>query len=90
MRFNGRNGPVARFAWARAHGPIPTGLIICHKCDNPLCYEVAHLYAGTYHDNMMDCYERGQRTRMHPFDRKPKRLHSSTLAELAYLLSRPH
>jgi hypothetical protein len=27
---------------------------ICHKCNNPLCYNPAHLYAGDYKTNAAD------------------------------------
>lgn len=49
-----------RFSWERANGPIPDGLIIRHKCDNPRCSNPRHLETGTYADNMADMVERGR------------------------------
>jgi hypothetical protein len=38
----------------------PKNLIVCHKCNNKLCINPDHLYAGTYTDNLKDVdQERG-------------------------------
>lgn len=34
--------------------------IACHHCDNPICCNPKHLYAGTRIDNARDALERGQ------------------------------
>lgn len=38
------------------HGPIADGQIVLHRCDTPRCCNPAHLFAGTYRDNMLDMY----------------------------------
>lgn len=45
---------VHRLVWSAAHGEIPAGMMILHKCDNPPCFRLDHLYCGTALDNMRD------------------------------------
>lgn len=50
-----------RVAWELATGrPIPTGLFICHSCDNRSCINPSHLFLGTRSDNMKDAYAKGR------------------------------
>ena len=35
-----------RAAWELTYGPIPDGLCVLHRCDNPLCCRPDHLSAG--------------------------------------------
>ena len=43
-----------RYSWERKHGPIPKGLHVLHKCDNPPCCNEYHLFLGTQTDNAAD------------------------------------
>lgn len=51
---SGRMRFVHRVSWERARGPIPDGLCVLHRCDNPRCFNVAHLFLGTNADNSLD------------------------------------
>ena len=53
-----------RVAWELANGrPVPPGLMVRHKCDNPPCIEPTHLEIGTAADNSRDAVERGRTAR---------------------------
>lgn len=51
---------VHRASWILEHGEIPENMLILHKCDNPPCFNIEHLYAGTHQDNVRDRVSRGR------------------------------
>lgn len=49
-----------RVSWIIANGPIPEGMNILHRCDNPPCVNPNHLLPGTQKQNIQDASERGR------------------------------
>lgn len=57
---NGRMQGAHRIAYTLTYGPIPAGLLVCHRCDNPPCVRPEHLFIGTYKDNTQDAWLKGR------------------------------
>lgn len=63
IRVGGRRGQlvqVHRLVWEIAHGSIPDGVHIMHRCDNPPCARLSHLIAGDAPTNMADKSDKGR------------------------------
>lgn len=73
-RIDGTLHYVHRLAWEKAHGPIPAGLKVRHKCDNPPCENPDHLELGTQADNVADMDERGRRQALRGMDATNRKL----------------
>lgn len=62
--FIGVNGSLTgthRASWEEANGrPVPNGMYVLHKCDNPSCINPEHLFVGTQRDNVKDMVDKSR------------------------------
>lgn len=55
-----------RYSWELANGPVPPGMFVCHRCDNPACVRPEHLFLGTAKDNTQDMLTKGRGAAQQP------------------------
>ena len=71
-----------RVAWSLVNGPIPKGMRVLHRCDNPPCCNPDHLFLGTDLDNIRDMWAKGRAVVHHGEQIHTSRLGASQIAEI--------
>lgn len=55
-----RKTTAHRIAWVLANGDLAPGALVLHRCDNPSCVNVAHLFVGSQQENVDDMVSKGR------------------------------
>ena len=58
--IDGKMYSANRIAWEIANNEPLGARVACHTCDNPLCCNPRHIYAGTHKTNRRDAVRRGR------------------------------
>ncbi len=54
FQLNHRRYIAARWYWQTKRGSLRGEQCVLHRCDNPACVNLDHLFIGTQHDNIRD------------------------------------
>lgn len=85
MGIKGKTVGAHRISYEIHIGPVPQGLYVLHRCDNPPCCNPRHLFLGTIADNNADRDAKGRVSRGDHVDpacrARGERCHKSPLTE---------
>lgn len=59
LKVKGKYIRAHRLAWYIYYGTLPQKNL-CHKCDNPACVRISHLFEGTQKENVDDARSKGR------------------------------
>jgi hypothetical protein len=54
LYFRRRTTNAHRVAYELTYGPVPPGMVVRHRCHNPICCRPDHLQVGTQLENIQD------------------------------------
>lgn len=74
-----------RAAFAHFIGPVPNGMLVCHRCDTPSCINPKHLFLGTSADNVHDMVAKGRGVNPRGEEHVQARITNADVAEMRRL-----
>lgn len=84
--FRGRLHIASRVSWMIAYGDIPDGMLVCHRCDIPLCVNPDHLWLGTDMDNTIDKLSKRRQTNRRGADHGMAKLSEDEVLQIRELM----
>ena len=86
ISFYGKLKRSHRVAWTVWKGPIPKGMWVLHKCDNPKCINIEHLFLGNRQDNIDDMMKKNRNRHLKGEENGTSKLHENDVLEIRKLL----
>lgn len=86
INYKRKTYTCTRLIWEKNKGKIKKKLVVCHKCDNPSCINIDHLFLGTKKENMQDSILKGRRYKVEGENNKSAKLKISDVIEIRKMM----
>jgi hypothetical protein len=91
FKVHGQTLLAHRVSWSIHCGNSPpTGLCVCHKCDNPRCVSPTHLWIGSNSDNIKDKISKNRHLRVLTPEQRKEIFQRALLGESQVCIARDY